>query len=233
MASITRCNIKLFADDTSLYIEFNKNEDVSDTVNDDLNRIQSWADKWLVKFSATKTKLMTCTNKKNVYSNIIFNNVNLSPVKSHKHLGLTLRYDLTWTEHVNNIVQGISSMSDVLKRLKYDIDRNSLEDTYITFIRPKLEYDSQVWDNCTQRDADLLESIQLDMARVVTGARKGTSHDLLYRETNWQTLAERRELIKFKHFIKIVNKDAPLYLQSLLPNKLGDIRPNSRNALLL
>ena len=38
-----------------------------------------------------------------------------------------------------------------------------------------------------------LEQLQLDAARIVTGAAKGTKHRLLYKKTGWQTLSERRE----------------------------------------
>ena len=66
--------------------------------------------------------------------------------------------------------------------------------------------------------------------RTVTGARKGTSHELLYKETNWSTLADRRNLNKLKYFIKIVNNDVPVYVRNLLPKMIGTNRPMSRNA---
>jgi hypothetical protein len=62
----------------------------------------------------------------------------------------------------------------------------------------------------------------------VTGARKGTSHDLLYHETNWMTLAERRSLNKLKIFAKIIEGKTPEYLKSLIPNQVKSVRPNSR-----
>ena len=36
----------------------------------------------------------------------------------------------------------------------------------------------------------------------------GTSHALLCKETNWSTLAERRKLNKFRHFINIETPSA-------------------------
>ena len=119
-------------------------------------------------------------------------------------------------------------MSDVLKRLKYDLDRHSLERTYLSFIRPKLEYASNIWDNCSKHDCDRLENLQLDIARTVTGARKGTSHEILYNEINWMTLKERRLLNKLKYFSKIVDGQSPAYLQNLLPDKIEICRPSSR-----
>ena len=75
-----------------------------------------------------------------------------------------------------------------------------------------------------------LRILQLSIARTVTGARKGTSHQLLYNETNWPTLQERRQAAKLKHFFKISSGEAPNYLIELLPEKIGERRPNSRNA---
>ena len=37
-----------------------------------------------------------------------------------------------------------------MRRLKYKLDRKSLESIYISFIRPLLEYGDTMWDNCTQ-----------------------------------------------------------------------------------
>ena len=76
--------------------------------------------------------------------------------------------------------------------LKYSVDRESLEKVYFTFMRPKLEYGSQIWDGCKKLEADLLENFQLEIARIVTGARRGTSHQLLYAELNWPLLKDRR-----------------------------------------
>jgi hypothetical protein len=39
---------------------------------------------------------------------------------------------------------------NVLRKLKYRLNRNYLEKIYLTFIRPVLEYASEVWDNCGQ-----------------------------------------------------------------------------------
>ena len=233
ITNITNCNIKLFADDTSLYIEFDDNQTATDQLNTDLTNIQSWADQWLVNFSPPKTKLMTCSFKKSnrsIAKNVTFNNTVLTSVKCHKHLGLILSDDLTWSKHIESILKNVSPLTDVLKKLKYDVDRKSLELTYLSFIRPQLEYGCHIWDNCSKQDSDMLENVQLDMARIVTGARKGTSHALLYEDTNWQLLKERRHFFKFKNFIKVINGEAPAYLQSLIPGTVGSVRPISRNA---
>ena len=59
---------------------------------------------------------------------------------------------------------------------------------YFGFIRPILEYGSVVWDNCTREQSDLIESVQYESARIVTGLRKGTSRVKLYGELGWDSL---------------------------------------------
>ena len=232
LMAVTRSNIKLFADDTSLYIDFDDANVASRVLNEDLQAIQNWADQWLINFCPNKTKLMTCSysNKNKNHPQIKFNNVELADVDSHKHLGLTLSRDMTWTSHINSIIGSVAAMSDVLKSLKYKVDRKSLEITYFSFIRPKLEYGSHIWDNCSKVNAELLEKFQLDVARTVTGARKGTSHDLIYNETCWPKLSTRRTATKLKSLIKIACNETPQYLQNLLPPKIGESRPSSRYA---
>ena len=214
-------NIRLFADDTTLFITVDNPETAAGQLNRDLDSIKTWADQWLVDFNPGKTKAMTITNKNVQHPPLFFDDTELNTVTQHKHLGLTLTCNLSWSSHINEIVQGASKMCNVLKQFKHVIDRKSLETIYFTFIRPRLEYACQVWDNCTDRDKDLIENVQRSAARIVTGAKKGTSHHLLHKELQWQPLSERRSQIKLLHMHKIVHKTAPSYLTEIIPEKVG------------
>jgi hypothetical protein len=54
---------------------------------------------------------------------------------------------------------------------------------YISYVRPLLENGNCVWVNCTRKEGETIEKQQLEAARIVMGAKKGTSHDELYQET--------------------------------------------------
>ena len=112
-------------------------------------------------------------------------------------------------------------MVNILKYLQFRLSRKSLESLYFSFIRPVLEYGSVVWDGCTTSDCQELEKVNLAAARVVTGATFGTSHELLYQESGFEKLSERRVKSKLIMFYKIVNGDAPQYLIDLLPTSVG------------
>ena len=49
--------IRLFADDTTLYIIVDTPAQAAFTLNQDLVKISSWADKWLVSFNPKKLNL--------------------------------------------------------------------------------------------------------------------------------------------------------------------------------
>ena len=79
-----------------------------------------------------------------------------------------------------------------------------------------------VWDGCSESDSNLLESLQREGARVVTGALKGTNRVSLLKELSWVDLSVRRKLHKLSLMYKIVFKLAPPYLCDLRPEFVSD-----------
>ena len=153
---------------------------------------------------------MIISNRNVIHPDIEFAGTTLSNVNSHRHLGVILTNRLTWSDHISHILESSSKMLHVTRKLQYQLDRESLDVIYRAFIRPKLEYASQIWDNCNDGDSIKLENFQLAAARIVTGAKKGTSHNLLYEETNWETLKSRRQNTKIIH---PVNENASFLLR--------------------
>jgi hypothetical protein len=96
---------------------------------------------------------------------------------------------------------------DVMRSLYYTFNRKTHEKIYLTFIRPLLEYGSIIWDNCTDKEKEQLEAVQLSAARTVTGGKAGTSHRLLYKDTGWKPLQERRNEQKLIMLYKILKSD--------------------------
>ena len=74
---------------------------------------------------------------------------------------------------------------NVMWRLKFRLNRKSLETLYFSFIRPLLEYADDLWDNCTYYEKLKLDKIQSEAARIVSGATKLVSLHALYDEVGW------------------------------------------------
>ena len=155
----------------------------------------------------------------------LINNVN-----SHKHLGQTFSQDCSWHDHLELVKTKAWLRINIMRRLKFQLDRKSLQTIYISFIRPLLEYADVVWDNCTQQEANELEKIQNEAARIVTGETKLASIQSLLSDTGWESLTSRREKHKLVLFYKMINSLAPEYFSSLVPPTVGNISQyNLRN----
>ena len=67
--------IKLFADDTSIYLSIDEPDRRSLILNSDLLKITNWAKKWKVSFNPSKTELMTICNKRDTQTAAEWNNL--------------------------------------------------------------------------------------------------------------------------------------------------------------
>ena len=167
------CNIKLFADDTSLYVMVDEQNYIqaADMLSTDLSHIHNWSQNWAIKFNPNKTESILFTrrniNNPPVYFGDMDNRV--TDVNTHCHLGLDLQSNCKWGDYVSKIYKKACDRLKILRMLKYQVDRNVLINIYLSFIRPILEYGNVIWDNCTQNEANLLESVQVEAGRIITG----------------------------------------------------------------
>ncbi|CAC5415948.1 unnamed protein product [Mytilus coruscus] len=94
-----------------------------------------------------------------------------------------------------------------------------------------LKYADVIWDNCPEYLKDRLEQINYEAGRIVTGATKLTSLQILLKETGWETLRERRKNHKLILFHQMANNNSPAYLSNLVPTNFGQSHPyGTRNA---
>jgi hypothetical protein len=220
---VNNCKIRLFADDTCLFIEVDDPDSVATAMNEDLEKLNQWANKWKVDFSPPKTEELLITRKREprVHPQIFLDTVPIKRVQTHKHLGLILATDLSWRHHLTEAIDKANRRLGIMRSLKYKIDRLSLERIYMGFIRPILEYGDIVWD-CPGELSDKLEVVQLNAARIVTGATARSRSERLYKETSWEPLSHRREAHRVTLMYKIVKGKAPVYLTNLIPNLVQD-----------
>ena len=128
------------------------------------------------------------------YFNFDFDGTSLTDVKLHKHLGVIFSNDCKWTKHIDKLIEKSSKQLNVLRKLKFKLKRNYLEKMYLTFIRPILEYASEVWFNCGQFNSNRLEKVQIEAARIVCGFPCYASIGSIDKETGWGQLKVRREV---------------------------------------
>ena len=227
IADNLQSNVSLYADDTSVYEEVDDCDACAERLNGDLETINSWAKRWAVTINPTKTKSVTFSRKQSNtrHPPLILDGIVVQEVKTHKHLGLLLSENLNWSNHIDMLLVKASKKLNMLKGLKYKLDRRTLEILYLAHVRPILEYCDVIFDNCSILLSEKLESLQRDAARIVTGCKKGTSHNKLDLEVPWVSLETRRIHHRLSLYYKIVNNKTPQYLRSLLTKLNSEQHP--------
>ena len=114
-----RCNVKLFADDTSFFTVVHDPDAAALDMNHDLNLIKLWTHNWRMSFNPDPAKQaveVTFSRKRiNVdHPRIQLNDTPVLKVEEHKHLGIVLDSRLSFARHIQAIItksrQGIGSI---------------------------------------------------------------------------------------------------------------------------
>ena len=72
----------------------------------------------------------------------------IEEVSYHKHLSVFLAGDLSWRSHILKVHQKASKKLNMLRGLKFRLNRHTLEILYKSMIRSTMEYANIVWDGC-------------------------------------------------------------------------------------
>ena len=115
---LKHCKSILYADDTLIYYTARTETELQDKINEDLNSLYQWLNNNLLTLNYEKTKFMIFANKKQPTLastvDICIQTKKILQEKSLKYLGVTLTSDLTWHEHVDNIMSKINQRLGLL-----------------------------------------------------------------------------------------------------------------------
>jgi len=123
-----------------------------------------------------------------------------------------LSKECKWNSHITSMVNKAWARLGCLRSFKYTRNKSCLETLYIMFVRPLLEYGDVVWDNCTEQQKSDIEAVQIDAARILTGATNYCNTASLYAELNMQPLTDRRKQHKLTLLFKM-KRSTKLHLQ--------------------
>ena len=89
-----------------------------------------------------RQKLFFVSYQAILHPNLFFDNVNISFVDEHKHLGVTFSKNGKWKNHIDNLIKSATKILGIMGSLKVKLRRQPLNQIYISFLRPILEYAS-------------------------------------------------------------------------------------------
>ena len=118
-------SIRLFADDTTLYATVECDiKNVTSSLNDDLEKIIVWSNKWAIDFNPFKTVNVDFSRKKLQLPELQFGikGPKISQSLSHTHLGIHFQSDGHWNKHIHTIHDKAAKRLNLLRMLKYKIN---------------------------------------------------------------------------------------------------------------
>ena len=216
-------DVKLFADDTSLFSVVFDPISSANILNRDLAKISNWAHQWKMSFNPDLTKQakeVIFSRKHNIvnHPDLEFNNMKVERSAVQKHLGLLLDEKLTFKDHIKLVIEKATKGIHVLRKLRYYVPRSSLITIYKSFIRSLFDYADIIYDQPNNASfINRIESIQYNAALAITGAIRGSSRLKLYNELGFESLQSRRWMKRLCTFYNIYYSHSPSYLYNIIP----------------
>jgi len=164
--------VKVFADDFKLYIRIINEVDVT-TLQEALNFLFTWAEKWQLSLSLDKCCVLHLRLADPAVS-FSLGGVSLHNVSSCRDLGVTITSDLSPSVHIHDIVAKAHQRSNAIHRCFLSRNVSLLTRAFLVYVRPLVEYNSIVWSPHLKQDINIIESVQRRFTKRLPGFGKYT-----------------------------------------------------------
>ena len=198
MPDATSAELNLFADDTSAYITDKSPAALQTRLQTVVDELEVWFRKWALTVNTVKSALMVIGSRRRVLPQLAVSiyGQQIKQVISHKHLGVHLHSNLSWSHHVAYVVKKASQRIGLLRRLQRRLPQLVIRQIYMTCVRPVLEYAARAWSGVNAAEAKSLERTQRSAARLITGTKLSDElpHAILLARAGLEQLRVRRQL---------------------------------------
>ena len=108
--------VRLFADDTAVYLTINHPCDAS-LIQKDLDQLQRWEVKWEMEFNPSKCQVLHITRARApIKTSYTMHNQTLNSVSASRYLGVDLSTNMNFNTHINRITSNANKSLGFIKR---------------------------------------------------------------------------------------------------------------------
>ena len=192
----------MFADDSKcIHIIQNFNDTID--FQDDLNSVYHWSQTWKLKFNLSKTAFIQFGNNSAGSSNYLLNGTTVNKQTSTKDLGIIVTSDMSWSNHYKSIASKAYKSLGLIRRTFKTNSVCAKKMLYISLVRSKLTYCSQLWRPQYIQDIVLLENIQ----------RRATKYILNDYASSYRSRLIHLSLLPLMHIYEL--NDIMFFIKSL------------------
>ena len=169
----------LFADDTKLFNCGKDAQSITTGIEADLETLEHWSTRWLLKFNPSKCKKMVITRQQNLttpprmlYDHQQGKRTVIEEIAIEKDLGVHIDNNLNFKEHIGTIIKKANKMLGIIRRSFINLDKTIFVPLYTSLVRSHLEYAQAVWSPYLKGDIQRLEQVQRRATKLVNGTKK-------------------------------------------------------------
>ena len=205
----------MYADDTTLFCDFDNISNTEETINDELIKLTEWLGCNQLSLNVNKTKFMLFhSNRKAVnYPNLLINNINIENVAEFNFLGIQLSQNLNRKTHQNHVSLNLTKTIGILNRLKHELLLPILKTIYNTLFLPHLHYGILLWGS----EIESIHKLQKRVLRIISSSKFNVHTEPICREEQLLKVNEIYKLAIYKFYFKLINNELPHYFQDFTP----------------
>ena len=138
----------------------------------------------------------------------------LQLVEQAKYLGLWVRNDLSWDDHILELCRKMYYYVDMFRRLRKILPSQLLLNIYKSYVQSKIDYGLSIWGCTTEANLDRIQRIQNWLARIMCNNFDYINFRVIemVRTLRLQTIRERRDYFLCILMFKCIHGLAPHYL---------------------
>ena len=191
-----------FADDTKCGNVIRNPSDVT-TLQQCLDDLVDWADKWGMAFNVKKCKVMH-VGRANPRSTYTMNGINLTTTEAERDIGVKVHCTLRPSQQCKEAAQRGNAVLGQISRSFHYRDRRTFIQIYKQYVRPHLEFAVPAWSPWTVADIHVLERVQQRAVKMVSGLQS-TTYEGRLSELKLLSLADRRTQYDLIQTFKIIH----------------------------
>lgn len=212
----------LYVDDLTLYLQGKDLNNLTTTLQTEIDQINDRAKSCGFSFSQTKSNTIHFCRLRSEHNEptLYLENRPISNKNTVKLLGMIFDKKLYWGDHIDYIYTKCQKKLNIMRCLagiKWGANRETLLIMYTTLIRPIIDYASVVYGSARPTKLKKLDTIQNAALRLATGAFRTSATAALEADTSIMPLNLRREMQNMSYFCKLAS--LPKHLNNDLVNK--------------
>ena len=194
---------KLYADDVKLYSNITFNSSGLNSLQIAVDKLIDWSNNWQLTINISKSNILHI-GKNNPHLTYKINNIPLVPSDCVSDLGVLIDSELSFDSHINCLIKKAFQRVAVLFKGFSSGDPKVLTLAYKVYVRPVLEYSSEVWSPYLLKHINAIENIQRHFTRRIANFKMYDYKTRLFI-LDLESLEERRIKKDLKMYYKIIH----------------------------